>query len=88
MYQRAILCTFQLLISTIYSSTPLTSTVEKSRLFWAQMALATLEAISGTKKSIDFRAPPPKMALLWICPPQNHYVPHHINRYINSYNAF
>ncbi len=50
------------------------------------MALATLVAISGPKKVSIFRPPPPKMALVMDFPPQNHYVPHHINnRYINSY---
>jgi hypothetical protein len=31
----------------------------------------------------------PKKVELWIVPPQNHFVPHHINnRYINSYTVY
>ncbi len=39
------------------------------------------------QKSLDFQGPPPlKCPSLWIVPPQNHFVPHHINnRYIDSY---
>ncbi len=50
------------------------------------MALATVVQF-GPKKFDIFRAPPPlKCPELWIVPPQNHFVPHHINnRYINSY---
>jgi hypothetical protein len=46
-----------------------------ARLFWAQMA----------QKVSIFRAPPLKCPLLWIVPPQNHFVPPHINnRYIKG----
>ncbi len=39
------------------------------------------------QKSLDFQAPPPSNGPCnGYCPPQNHYVPRHINnRYINSY---
>ena len=50
------------------------------------LILATLVPFKGPKKS-RFSGPPPlKCPSLWIVPPQNHFVPHHINnRYINSY---
>ncbi len=55
------------------------------RLFWAQMALAALAAISGPKKVSTFRAQPFKRPSLWISPHPNPYVPPHIsNRYIKS----
>jgi hypothetical protein len=61
---------------------------ESPDLVWAQMALALLVAISGLKKSLEFRAHTFKLPSKWICPPLNHYVPHHINnRYINRYNV-
>jgi hypothetical protein len=61
--------------------------LEKGRgLFWAQMALATLVPFKGPKKSRFLGPPPLKCTSLWTVPPQNHFVPHHINnRYINSY---
>jgi hypothetical protein len=34
------------------------------RLFWAQMALASLVAISGPKKSLDFQGPPLPLPLI------------------------
>jgi hypothetical protein len=55
------------------------------RIFWAQMALAALVPFKGPKKSRFLGPPPLKCPELWIVPPQNHFVPHHINsRYINS----
>jgi hypothetical protein len=81
MYLRAILCTFQISVDFYYVL------YLRAGLFWAQMALATLFSISGPKKVSILRSPPPplKWPLLWICLPQNHFVPHHINnRYINS----
>ncbi len=44
---------------------------QKSRLIWAQMALASLVAISGPKKVSIFRAHPFQWPELWICPHQN-----------------
>jgi hypothetical protein len=35
--------------------------------------------IQGPKKSLFLGPPPLKWPLLWICPPQNHYLQHHIN---------
>ncbi len=60
----------------------------KSRLFLGQMTLASLVAISGRKKVSISRAHPPSNATPnGSCPPQNRYVPRHINNmYINSYN--
>ena len=58
----------------------------KSRLFWAQMALAALVAISGPKKVLISGTTPYNGPRNEYCPPQNHYVPRHKNnRYINSY---
>jgi hypothetical protein len=58
---------------------------ENLDFFWAQMTLAVLVAISGSKKVSIFRAHPIQWYSKWIFPHQNHYVPLHINnRYINS----
>ena len=58
----------------------------KSRLFWAQMALATLVPFKGPKKSRFLGPSPLKCPSLWIVPPQNHFVPPHINnRYIGCF---
>jgi hypothetical protein len=53
---------------------------------WAQMALASLVPFQGQKKVSIFGPPPPlKCPLLWVVPPQNHFVPPRINnRYIKS----
>ncbi len=57
-----------------------------SRLFWAQMALAPLVPFKGPKKSRILGPPPLKCPELWIVPPQNHFVPPHINdRYIGCF---
>ncbi len=62
--------------------------LKKITIFWAQMTLASLVAISGPKKVSIFRAHPP-MALEMDFSHQNHYVPHHIKiSYINSYMSF
>ncbi len=54
------------------------------RLFLAQMALASLVAISGPPKVAIFRAHPLQWPSKWIFPHQNHHVPRHINnRYTN-----
>jgi hypothetical protein len=47
---------------------------------------ASLVAISGSNKVEIFRAHPFQWPSKWICPCQNHYVPHNINitRDINS----
>ncbi len=46
----------------------------------------TLVPFKGPKKSWFLGPSPLKCPSLWIVPPQNHFVPHHINnRYINSY---
>jgi hypothetical protein len=59
-----------------------------SRLFWAQMALASLVAISGPIKISIFRAHFFQWPSKWIFPHQNHYVPWRINnRYINNYTV-
>ncbi len=47
-------------------------------IFWAQIALASLVAISGPKKVLIFRAHPFQRPWKWICPHQNHYVLHKI----------
>jgi hypothetical protein len=54
-------------------------------LFWAQMALAPLVAISGPKK-VSISGPTPYNGpRSGYCPPQNHNVPRHKNkRYTNS----
>jgi hypothetical protein len=52
------------------------------------MALATLVPFKGPKKSRFLGPSPLKCPSLWIVPPQNHFVPPHINtRYINSYSV-
>ena len=57
-----------------------------ARLFWAQMALAALVPFKGPKKSRFLGPSPLKCPSLWIVPPQNHFVPHHINnRYIGCF---
>ncbi len=57
-----------------------------SRLIWAQMARASLVAISGTIKISIFKAHFLQWPSKWIFPHQNHYVPRRINnRYINNY---
>ena len=57
-----------------------------SQLFWVRMALAPLVAISGPKKVLNSGPTPSNGPRNGYCPPQNHYVPHHINnRYINSF---
>ncbi len=59
----------------------------KSRLFWAQRALASLVAISGPKKISIFRAHSFQCPQNECCPQKNHFVlPHINNRYINSYS--
>ncbi len=56
-----------------------------TRLFWAQMALPALVAISGPKIVSIFRAHPFQWPSKWMLPHQNHFVPPHINmRDINS----
>ncbi len=56
-----------------------------SRLFWAQMALATLIPISGPKKS-GFQGPPLQTPLVIdYSPIQIHTSAHINNRYINIY---
>jgi hypothetical protein len=59
------------------------------RLFWAQMTLAALVAISGPKK-VSISGPTPYNGPRYgYCLPQKHYVPRHKNnRYINSYFVF
>ncbi len=56
-------------------------------LFWSQMVLASLVGIQGPKKSW-FPGPTPSNAPRnGSCPPQNHYLPRHINkRYITCYS--
>ena len=54
-------------------------------LLWAQMALASLAAISAPKIASIFRAHPFQWPSKCIFPHQYHYVPHHLNnRYITS----
>jgi hypothetical protein len=57
----------------------------KSQLFWAQMALPELVAISGPKK-VSISGPTPSNAPRYeLLPHPNPYVPPHINNmYINS----
>jgi hypothetical protein len=60
MYRRRILRTCKSITRGIERGGPC-----KSRLFWAQMALASLVAISGPKKvPPDFQGPPLPMALV------------------------
>jgi hypothetical protein len=48
-------------------------------------SVAALVPFKGPKKSRFLGPPPLKCPELWIVPPQNHFVPPHINnRYINS----
>ena len=50
------------------------------------MALAALVPFKGPKKSRFLGPPPLKCPELWIVPPQNHFVPPHINnRYIGCF---
>jgi hypothetical protein len=59
-----------------------------TRLFWAQMALAMLVPFKGPKKFRFLGPSPLKCHSLWIVPPENHFVPPHINtRYINNYTG-
>ncbi len=59
----------------------------KSRLFFAQMALATLVPISGLKKVSILGLAPSNASRYGLLPHPYPYVPPHINnRYINSYN--
>jgi hypothetical protein len=54
--------------------------------FWAQMALALLDAISGPKKVLISGPTPSNDPRYGYCPHQNHYIPRHINnRYIDAY---
>ncbi len=47
----------------------------------------TVSILKGSPLQI-VRPSPLKCPSLWIVPPQNHFVPHHINnRYINSYTV-
>ncbi len=56
------------------------------RLFWAQMALASLVPFQGPKKSRFLGPTPFQCPSQWCCTPQNHDVLRHKNnRYINSY---
>ncbi len=56
------------------------------KLFWAQISLALLVAISGPKKVAISGPVPSNVSRNGYRPHQNHYVPRHIkNRYINSY---
>ncbi len=56
-----------------------------TQLFLAQMALASLVAISGPQKVSIFRASPSNGPCNGSCSHQNHYLPRLINnRYINS----
>jgi hypothetical protein len=75
------------LITKRKKDTPHTYTAAaKLDLFWAQLALAFLVAISGPKKVSIFRAHPFQWPSKWICPHQNNYVPRHKQQvYINSY---
>ncbi len=59
----------------------------KSRLFWAQIALGALVAISGPKKVSISGPTPSKGPRYGLLSHPNPYVPPHINdRYINSYS--
>jgi hypothetical protein len=56
--------------------------------FYYLVTLAALVPFKGPKKSRFLGPSPLKCPELWIVPPQNHFVPPHINnRYINSYNG-
>ncbi len=50
------------------------------------LSFFTLVPFKGPKTSRFLEPPPPpKCPSLWIVPPQNHFIPPHINnRYINS----
>jgi hypothetical protein len=86
MYLRAVLCTFQ--ISIDFYFVPVGGRGGWRGLFWAQMALAALVPFMGPKKSRFLGPHPLKCPSLWIVPPQNHFVPPHINnRYINNYSV-
>ena len=75
MYLRAILCTFQISVDFYY--VPVGG--RGGGLFWAQMALAALVPFKGPKKSRFLGPSPLKCPELRIVPPQNHFVPPHIN---------
>ncbi len=63
-------------IGILRRANPLLGPFEGPDLFWDQMAIALLVAISGLKKSLEFRAHTFKLPSKWICPPLNQYVPH------------
>jgi hypothetical protein len=65
---------------------PLEGVGSEISTFWAQMALALLDAISGPKKVLISGPTPSNNPRYGYCPHQNHYIPRHINnRYINTY---